>query len=248
MSTCRSHGQPGSTFVFFYQHCRQKVQQCYGCKTKKSSRCCCNIWACTSLHGCSGSWICDSGSAYYPANKFSAQLEKELEDIKLELHDLVKGKLSPFLLPPHVLKSSIHQVQNIITEKFQHFQISNIDPLFYYSFGEFIFTRLHSHLYLTLKIPISSFRLPLSVFKVYSFPVPVNSTSNHATQLEAIPPYFHYTEDNQHYATFSNQQIAQGIYNNVLWLQHCPNSLSITKLFISHLFQPKRFSYRFVWF
>ena len=41
--------------------------------------------------------------------------------IELELHDLVKGKLSLFLLPPHVLKSSIHQVQNIITEKFQHF-------------------------------------------------------------------------------------------------------------------------------
>lgn len=113
----------------------------------------------------------------------SAQLEKELEHIKLELHDLVKGKLSPFLLPPHVLKSSIHQVQNIITEKFQHFQISNIDPLFYYSFGEFIFARLHSHLYLTRKILISSFRLPLSVFKVYSFPVPLNSTSNHATLL-----------------------------------------------------------------
>ena len=122
---------------------------------------------------------------------------------------MVKGKLSPFLLPPHVLNSSINQVQNIITEKFQHFQISNIYPLFYYSFGEFIFTRLHSHLYLTLKIPISSFRLPISVFKVYSFPVPVNSTSNHATQLEDIPPYFHYTEDNQHYATFSKQQMAQ---------------------------------------
>ena len=59
----------------------------------------------------------------------SAQLEKELKHIKLELHDVVKGKLSPFLLPPHVLKSSIHQVQNIITENFQHFQISNIDPL-----------------------------------------------------------------------------------------------------------------------
>ena len=26
-----------------HQHCRQKVQQCYGCNTKKSSRCCCNI-------------------------------------------------------------------------------------------------------------------------------------------------------------------------------------------------------------
>lgn len=103
---------------------------------------------------------------------------------------MVKGKLSPFLLSPHVLKSSLNQVQNIITEKFPQFQVSNKDPLFYYSFGDFLYTRQHSHLYLTVKIPISSFHLPISVYKVYSYPVPVNSSSNHATQLMNMPPYF----------------------------------------------------------
>lgn len=59
----------------------------------------------------------------------SAQLEKELEHIKLGLHDLMKGKLSPFLLTPHILKSSIDQVQSIISDKFPKFHISNKDPL-----------------------------------------------------------------------------------------------------------------------
>ena len=55
----------------------------------------------------------------------------------------------------YVLKSYIHQVQNIITERFQHFQIFNTVLSF---ICEFI--RLHSYLYITLKIPISLFCLP----------------------------------------------------------------------------------------
>lgn len=120
----------------------------------------------------------------------SAQLEKELEHIKLGLHDLVKGKLSPFLLTPHILRSSILQVQDIITNNFPHFHVANKDPLYYYSRGEFLFTRRHSHLYLTLKIPISPFQQPMTMYRVYSYPVPVNSSSNHATQLIDLPSYF----------------------------------------------------------
>ena len=139
----------------------------------------------------------------------SQQLEKELEHIKLGIHDLVKGKLSPFILSPHVLKSSIGQVQHIISSKFPQFHISNTNPLYFYSFGDFIFTRMHSNLYLTLKIPISPFLQPISIYKIYSFPVPVNSSSNHATQLLDTPEYFLKTEDNQHFTTISSTQLTQ---------------------------------------
>lgn len=137
----------------------------------------------------------------------SIQLGKELEHIKLGIHDLVKGKLSPFIIPKVALQSSIRQVQAIISDKFPQFYISHTDPLYYYSLGDFIFTRLHSHLYLTLKIPISPFFHPVSLYKVYSFPVPINSSSNHATQLMDTPEYFLITEDNQHCATISSDQL-----------------------------------------
>lgn len=110
-------------------------------------------------------------------------------------------------MSPHVLKSSLNQVQNIFTEKFPQFQVSNKDLLFYYSFGDFLYTR--RHLYLTVKIPIYSFHLPISVYKVYSYPVPVNSSSNHATQLMNTPPYFLNTKDHQHYALITSQQLSQ---------------------------------------
>lgn len=133
----------------------------------------------------------------------TAQLEKELEHVKRGVHDLTKGKLSPFLLSPDILQSSLRQVQDIISNKFTQFHISHKDPLHYYSQGDFIFTRLRSHLYLTLKIPISPYVRPVAIYKVFSFPVPVNCSSKYATQLLDTPEYFITTEDNQHYATMT---------------------------------------------
>ena len=172
----------------------------------------------------------------------SQQLEKELEHVKLGIYDLVKGKLSPFILSPHVLKSSIGQVQHIISSKFPHFHISNTNPLYYYSFGDFIFTRMHSNLYLTLKIPISPFLQHISIYKIYSFPVPVNSSSNHATQLLDTPEYFLKRK-----STLQNNlfHLTDTVHRNnftVMHLQHCINSLRITKLSVGHLLLPERCS------
>ncbi|KAK3097343.1 hypothetical protein FSP39_008811 [Pinctada imbricata] len=117
----------------------------------------------------------------------SSQLKLSLEHLKLGIHDLVKGKLSPFLITTNAIKSSIRQVQTIINEKFPHFHIIHKDPLYYFSYGDFLFSRSRSKLYLLLKIPISPFLKPLTVYNIYSFPVPINSTSKHATQLMDLP-------------------------------------------------------------
>lgn len=119
----------------------------------------------------------------------SAQLGKELEHIKLGIHDRVKGKLSSFILPKAALQSSIRQVQDIISDKVPQFYLSHTDPLYYYSLGDFIFIRLLSQLYLTLKVPISPFFHPVSLNKVYSYPDPINSSSP-CPQLMDTPEYF----------------------------------------------------------
>ena len=91
----------------------------------------------------------------------SSQLDIALEHIKLSIHELVKGKLSPFLINPHALKSALNQIHTIIDKKFPQFNIIHKDPLYYFTFGDFLYTRVHSTLYLTLKVPISPFKQPL---------------------------------------------------------------------------------------
>ena len=139
----------------------------------------------------------------------SSQLDIALEHIKLSIHELVKGKLSPFLINPHALKSALNQIQTIIDKKFPQFNIIHKDPLYYFTFGDFLYTRVHSTLYLTLKVPISPFKQPLLLYHVYSFPVPVNSSTSHATQLLNIPKYFAHTQDNQHFTAVTPHQLSR---------------------------------------
>lgn len=62
------------------------------------------------------------------------------------------------------------------------------------------------------------------MYKLYSFPVPINSSSQHAIQLVDIPDYFLLTEDNQHYATISASQIYHCRGINLLF---CPFNIAL---------------------
>ena len=48
---------------------------------------------------------------------------------------------------------------------------------------------------------------PLSLFRVLSFPVPVNATSDNATQILDLPEYFALTHDLQFYTTFQGIEL-----------------------------------------
>lgn len=61
--------------------------------------------------------------------------------------------------------------------------------------------------------------------KVFSFPVPVNSSSNHATQLLDTPEYFITREDNQHYATMTSNQLSDCSGTTTLF---CTFSIALT--------------------
>ncbi|XP_069123363.1 LOW QUALITY PROTEIN: uncharacterized protein [Argopecten irradians] len=154
-------------------------------------------------------------------------LDKHLEHAKLAIHDLVKGKLSPFLLAPHVIDDSLKQIQSIIDRKFPGFNIIHRNPLYYYSFARFLFARHHGNLYILLQIPISTFVEPLSLYKVYSVPVPLNASSTHATQLLGTPDYFLHTHDNQHFSTLSHDQLKSCSGDKILY---CPFQVALSSI------------------
>lgn len=78
---------------------------------------------------------------------------------------------------------------------------------------------------MTVKTPTSSFHLPISVYKVYSYTVPVNSSFNHATQLMNICYLTLNTKDNQHYASITSQQLSQCKGTTILF---CSFNIALT--------------------
>ncbi|CAC5399809.1 unnamed protein product [Mytilus coruscus] len=77
----------------------------------------------------------------------SSEINKYLEEITIGVHELLKGKLSPFLIPPHVLKHTISQIQIILNDKFKGFYLTHTDPTHYYSNANMLYTRQHSHFF-----------------------------------------------------------------------------------------------------
>ncbi|CAG2247995.1 unnamed protein product [Mytilus edulis] len=49
----------------------------------------------------------------------TAEINKYLEELKIAVHELVKGKLSPFLISPQNLKHTIQHIQSILNDKFK---------------------------------------------------------------------------------------------------------------------------------
>ncbi|OWF53805.1 transmembrane protein ORF68 [Mizuhopecten yessoensis] len=157
----------------------------------------------------------------------SAVLEKHLEHVQLAIHDFAKGKLSPFILSPQTIISTLKQVQNILSTRYPGTNIIHFDPIHYYSFANFLYARHSSNLYILLKIPISSFVQPLSLYKVYSYPVPINTTSTHATQLLDTPDYFVHTSDNQHFSVLSHTQLSQCTGQDIMY---CPFHVALNSV------------------
>ena len=137
----------------------------------------------------------------------SSHINHELDEFKIGVADLVNGKLSPLLLPQEALSSTIKDIQEILNSKFPGFHLNQASPTDIYSDSNYLYSRNGTKLYITIKLPISHFTDPLHVFKVISLPVPLNSTSKHATHLLGMPDNLILTSNQQFYTTVSDIQL-----------------------------------------
>lgn len=167
----------------------------------------------------------------------SAHLQQALDHAKLSIHELIKGKLSPYLITPQAITSSLHQIQSFMDKKYPKFTIIHKDPFYYFIYGDLLCARVHSTLFLTLKVPISPFKQPLLLYDIYSIPVPINSSTSHATTLMDIPHYFAHTHENQHFTLITSHHISKCIGTSVLFCSFH---------FALHRYHPHAFQHCFI--
>ena len=138
----------------------------------------------------------------------SNHLNHELEEFKLGIIDLVKGKLSPLLVKPESLQATLHDIQKLLQKKYPGFGLAyeNIQDI--YSSGNFLFTRNHSNIYITIKLPLTFPPKPFQLYKLTAVPVPVNESSMHATTLLDLPTYLLMSNDNEFYTSLTELEIS----------------------------------------
>ncbi len=114
---------------------------------------------------------------------------------------LKRGHLSPVLIPPSVLQQTIHHIVHSLHEKYPNLYLQHVSPDYYYDNSDFLAMRSNTSLYVTLRFPISSQENHMSLFKVTSFPLPLNATSHHATVIANLPDSLVMTPDLRFYAS-----------------------------------------------
>lgn len=130
-----------------------------------------------------------------------------LNNLQNAVIDLINGKLSPVLIPSDVLESALTNIQKILDEKYNGFHLTHTDPDEIYKSSKFVFAKKDNSLFITLKLPITSFKHTLQLFKIISLPVPINETSTHATQILNVPDYFVISSDHQFYLTLAEYEL-----------------------------------------
>ena len=136
--------------------------------------------------------------------KDSEKLETVLSELVSGIYDLVEGRLSPSLLPVEVLQQAMNEIQTLVHMKYSGFYLTAHKPNQIYENAKFVYMRHDSKLYVTVKFPMSPHSKPLSLYKVLSYAVPLNDTSDHATKILDLPEFFALTHDIQFYTTFKH--------------------------------------------
>ena len=153
--------------------------------------------------------------------ELSAELERRVENLNIGVKDLIHGRLTPLLIPPSIMRDTVSNISQALNTRHPMFQLLKTNLKQIYRSTKRILSRHRNGLYVTLQFPLIAITAsPFTVYKVTSIPVPINSSSNHATQLLDLHPYFAISRDRNHFLELSEVQISQC---KGYGQKHCPS-------------------------
>ena len=137
----------------------------------------------------------------------SNYVSQSLDTLRQAITDLAEGQLSPSLIKPQMLSNTIAEIQDMLVKQYPNYCLAMTNVLYYYKQASFSVIRQDNNILITIDFPIASADT-FNLFRVYSFPIPINQSSSHATQLMQVPDYIAITQDKQFYTTLSENSIS----------------------------------------
>ena len=85
---------------------------------------------------------------------------------------MISGKLTYNIVPYGTLADTIVNIKKHLSLINEDLILTHDQPQYYYQNPSFVVIRRHDNVYVTLKLPVSSPMLILSLYKVISYPIP----------------------------------------------------------------------------
>ena len=96
----------------------------------------------------------------------ASTLRNTFNKLESSVQTLVENRLTPYLIPKSSLIKTIQHIHRLLRKNYKQFYLTHTDPAFYYSHAKFVYARVKSSLYITVKFPVSTYNKPLELYKV----------------------------------------------------------------------------------
>ena len=148
-----------------------------------------------------------------------AILTSELDMLHTGFLQLLQDRLTSNIIPISVLKSTLLQITSHLSNSQAHFALTHPTVNYYYRNADFVASLKNNAVFITVNFPVSSLKYTFTLFHVTTFPVPVNHTSMHATQLVHVPHYIAIAQDQSSFMELTDEQYIQCKGEAIM---HCP--------------------------
>ena len=109
-------------------------------------------------------------------------------------------KLSPHLISFSDVQETIKSINSKLTSKHARLTARDLSAKDFYDLDNFVWTFRNNSVFISVKFPLVTAFSVVDIFKTYSFPVPINATASHCTQIVNLPPYIAFSRDHLYYA------------------------------------------------
>lgn len=164
--------------------------------------------------------------AFMKMRLYTERLKASYNKLLAACNELIEGKLPESLIPYKVLAATISNISKEV--KLHRYRLFSKDPLFYYKYGNFKFFRHSNNLYITVMFPIMVENNHLSLYKILTYPVPINATSTHASKIADLPTFLAIAKNKQYYVELDSTTLGncKTFHNKIL----CSNTISLTPI------------------
>ena len=138
---------------------------------------------------------------------------------------LLTGKISPRLITQLQVKKLYKIISKHLQKNYPSFVITNPDINNFYDSPNYLFYAIDKHLYIQVKIPLSSYNAIFEVYKIISVPLPLNNNQSlHMYTSYELPSLLALSVDKNYYIDLSNEQYETCIGTPI---RHCSHNIAI---------------------
>ena len=136
-------------------------------------------------------------------NLYSIQVIEFLQAVQF----LFAGKISPKFIKPDTITQLYADINRNLQKKYPSFFLTNDDLSAFYNIPFFLFYAIGNHLYIQVKLPLSSYPSTFKAYKVQSIPLPIhNNQTTTYTEYFNLPAYLAVSLDSLYYMELTDDQ------------------------------------------